>query len=81
MSVKIFYGADLLEKKHIPAVKHVIQAFKEYKETNNPGTMFGRDAITYRPRSAFEEDIHHVHLLNKQEFKLRPSINLLIVLF
>lgn len=63
--VRVFLTRTLTEaKQKNTRVKDIISEFITYKETNNPGHYFGRDADFYKPQKAIEEELFHIHLLD-----------------
>ncbi|MBU6954558.1 MULTISPECIES: type II toxin-antitoxin system YafO family toxin [unclassified Hahella] len=71
MSVEVFLGEDVEPIQHLPAVKHLIEGFKHWKNTGDPGKLFGRDVITRDPRICKEEKVYHAHILEEKEFKIK----------
>ena len=63
MSVKVFYSPLLLEASQKDRrVKEIGNAFKDYKETGNIGTLIGRDVDVGRPPAARQHELMHAHL-------------------
>lgn len=68
--IKVFLSNEVKEQQHRQSVKRIIDGFKAYKSTGDPGQMFGRDAEMIRPKEARENEVFHAHLLDQARFKL-----------
>lgn len=65
--VRIYLSRFLQSMSEDESIKDICAGFKSYKTTQNPGTLFGRDASLDRPSCAKLSGLQHVHILDEME--------------
>lgn len=65
--VRIYLSRFLQSMSEHESIKDICAGSKSYKITQNPGTLFGRDASLDRPSCAKLSGLQHVQILDEME--------------
>lgn len=71
MAVRIFTSSLLRDTMEESKLQLIVSQFKFYKETGNPGEIFGRDVSFNRPEKVKIAELQHIHMNEGRKWGVR----------